>query len=42
MRTLSTQVVYPPLRNAVEQEMIEDRRAANRDKLHRALYGEAG
>jgi len=25
-------VIYPPLRNLIEQEMLEDRRAANLDK----------
>ena len=39
---VDVEVVFPPLRNAVEQEMLEDRRAANLDKLHRGLYGKAG
>ena len=39
MAPVDVQVIYPPLRNLVEQEMLEDRRAANRDKEHRALYG---
>ena len=34
--------IYPPLRNMLEQEMLEDRRAANRDKEHRARYGKTG
>ncbi len=25
-------MIYPPLRNLIEQEMLEDRRAANLDK----------
>ena len=35
-------VVYPPMRTALEQEMLEDRRAANQDKAHRARFGSSG
>jgi hypothetical protein len=35
-------VIYPPLRNKEQQDLLLDRHASNLDKLHKARYGETG